>query len=171
MEEDVKICPECGAEYFAHVSECRGCEVPLVHPGESAPVERKAPVDSDPLVCIAEGDLGRARALQADLKSAGFDSKVLNMNQGKSCSGGFGVFVNQSLAAQAAGKLQELFYKRNPEVKEMEKKVSEGRCPACGAEIFYSVYECPDCGLNLSGGGHGGGHSHSGGDNCGECGH
>jgi hypothetical protein len=42
MYEDVKICPECGAEYFAHVEECNGCGVRLLSTEEKAKMEKEA---------------------------------------------------------------------------------------------------------------------------------
>ena len=163
--EDVKVCPECGAEYFAHVASCRACEVELVCPGEKAHPEKKPRQEEDPLVCIEEGALDKAKGVHADLKSLGFDSKVLNVGGGVSCSSAvYGVFVNQSAAGPALKRLEELLHKRHPELKVMEEKISDGRCPACGSPLYYAVYECPECGLNLGGGGH------MGGGGCGDCG-
>ena len=32
---EIKICPQCEAEYFTHAEKCSSCEVPLVFPGDA----------------------------------------------------------------------------------------------------------------------------------------
>ncbi|MBI5344250.1 MAG: hypothetical protein HZB83_02770, partial [Deltaproteobacteria bacterium] len=118
-------------------------------------------------VCIMEGDQQRVKEIAACIQSAGIDCKVLNAGRGSSCSSGvFGIFVQQSLAREAAMTVDKVKGKLYPGLFEAEERLSAGLCPACGADISNSPSsdECPDCGLNLSGRGPGGC-----GDGCGPC--
>lgn len=162
MSEEVKICPECGAEYFAHVSECRACEVPLISPGDNIS-KRPAVSPGGELVCIEEGDYDRVTELARGLNRSGVECKVLNIARGggSSCSGGgFGIFVQQSIAREAVKTVEDLWQKLHPELRQTEERLDAGLCPACGSGLNGSMNECPDCGLYLGGGG----------DNCGGCG-
>lgn len=171
MDQDVKICPECGAEYFAHVDECRGCGVLLVFPGQETKKTYTSQDDS-PLVCIEEGTPDRLQELAGALRAVGIEPQVLRAGAGSSCSGGgVGLFVPQVVAKEAVKALDEYWLKKHPELKEMEERLNAGQCPACGATIAVStsgfVSECPDCGLNLGGPPGSGGDCNTGG--CGTC--
>ncbi len=161
MSEDTRVCPECGAEYFAHIVSCATCEVQLVRHGE----KKELPKPEGELVCVDEGTYERATELARELKKTGIECEVLNMSKGKSCSssGGFGLFVPLSIARHTVGKIEELMRRLHPELAEADSRQEAGLCPACGAPAKGAA-ECPDCGLNLSGGGHGGC-----GDECGPC--
>lgn len=163
MSEDTRICPECGAEYFAHIVSCATCEVQLLSPGE----KKMMPRAEGDLVCVDEGTYERATELARELKKQGVECEVLNMGKGKSCSsnGEFGLFVPQSIARQTVGMIEELMLKLYPELIEVDARLEAGLCPACGAPSNGEA-ECPDCGLNLGGGGHD--HGGCGGD-CGPC--
>lgn len=173
MHEDVKLCPECGAEYFAHVNECRGCGVELKHPEE---IEKQGFVpESNPdaqLVCIDMGSYHKEAELAGVLKGLGVEeAQVLKAGSGGGCSSdGYGLFVPQDVAEKSARAVEEYWLKLHPEIKEAEDQMAEGRCPACGAECG-SYTECPECGLFLgsSDGGPPGGGTPEGGD-CGPCG-
>lgn len=164
MEEDVKVCPECDAEYYAHIDECRGCGVPLVFPGEAAEQKVRA-VDDSPLVCIEEGTPERLNELSGALLAAGIEGQILRADAGGGCGGGgVGLYVPQSIAREAVNAIDDYWLKKHPELKEMEERMSQGICPACGAQLAMtttagSIRECPDCGLNFEPG--------HGGDDCG----
>lgn len=162
MSEDTRICPECGAEYFAHIMNCSTCEVPLIRPGE----KKEMPKAEGDLVCIDEGTYERVGELARELKKTGVECEVLNMSKGKSCSssGGFGLFVPRSIARQTVSMIEELMLKLHPELVEVDARLEAGLCPACGSPANGEP-ECPDCGLNL-----GGGHGADGcGGGCGPC--
>ena len=164
MDEDIKICPECGAEYFPHITECVGCEVPLIRPGEEA--KRDMPEPQGSLVCIEEGDIDRVTDLVRGLKSAGIEYEIMKMGAGKACSssGGFGIFVDSALAGAAVRVIDEFLQRTYPELKDAQDRMDAGLCPACGADLRGSISgECPDCGLNL-------GKGTPGNDTCGGCG-
>jgi len=156
MEEDVKVCPECDAEYYAHVSECRGCGVGLVFPGELA-AKKVTSDDESPLVCIEEGTQERLNELSGALLAVGIEPKILRADAGGGCGGGgIGLFVPQSVARRAVDALDDYWLKKHPELKEMEERMLQGICPACGAHLATAttgiVKECPDCGLNFDSG-------------------
>ncbi|MBZ0220490.1 MAG: hypothetical protein K8I01_08690 [Candidatus Methylomirabilis sp.] len=150
MDEQVKICPECGAEFFAYVTECNRCESELISPEElrgAAP--QKSPAIGEGLACVEEGTYERANEVAWLLRSAGFDVQVLRTPGGSSCKGSFGVFVDRGAAPEAVRKIQELWKKAHPEVAAAEERIKKGMCPACGALLMGSSEECPDCGLFL----------------------
>lgn len=165
--EDTKVCPDCGAEYFSYVKECNRCAVELVSSslmrgGEPAP-RHKHP--SEGLVCIEEGSYERANELAWQLREKGFDATVLRAPAG-SCGGGFGVYVEQAIARDAAGYRNHLINQLNAGLDEAEEKLRQGICPACGAALMGSSEECPDCGLFI-----GVKEDCEGDGSCGGCGH
>jgi hypothetical protein len=156
--DDVKLCPECGAEYFAHIEECRGCEIPLVHPDE-LDTARATRIEESAggLVPIIEGPVDRLKEIAYGLKSRDIDCQILKMSapEGSSCSTkkeGFGVFVAQEAASAAAGVIASLTNEYKELLVDVNECYSKGECPACGADVMNSPHECPDCGLNLTGG-------------------
>jgi len=155
MEDNIKLCPSCSAEYYAHIQECRTCEVALVTPEELSR-HSAARTGDGPLVCIEEGEYEKVTGLAHALVAMGFEAQVLKA-PGGGCSGpGFGIFVPQSTAREAAGNIEALWHKLYPEIKEAEARMESGLCPACGSRFSHSDAECPDCGLFLGGEGHGG---------------
>src|SRR3990172_8264529 len=62
MDEQVKVCPECGAEFFASMAtECNKCEAELVDPEMMGRPSTRQATSADPaLVCIEEGSYDRA---------------------------------------------------------------------------------------------------------------
>ncbi|CAG0981284.1 hypothetical protein GPROT1_02304 [Gammaproteobacteria bacterium] len=167
QNEQTKICPDCGAEFYAYVKECSRCLSELVPAeeirGTSKPSAPKHP--SDGLVCIEDGSYERANELAWALREKGFDATVLRA-PAASCGGGFGVFVEQGIARDAALYRDELLKKLNGGLEEAEAKLRAGICPACGAALMGSSEECPDCGLFV-----GVSDDCEGDGSCGSCGH
>lgn len=166
--EQTKICPDCGAEFYAYVKECSRCMSELVPAeeirGSSKANAKKHP--SDGLVCIEDGSYERANELAWQLREKGFDATVLRA-PAASCKGGFGVFVDQSIARPAALYRDALVKKLNGGLEEAEAKLRAGICPACGAALMGSSEECPDCGLFVGSTGD----DCEGDGSCGGCGH
>jgi hypothetical protein len=150
MDEQVKICPECKAEYYAHITKCRSCDVALVSP-ETAHAD-KMPAPQGELVCIEQGAYERILEFATLLESSGIGAKALNIRPGNSCSseGGFGLFVQQSLAPASVKIIEDFCERVYPGMREAQERLAAGLCPACGADIKNAVSECPDCGLSLS---------------------
>ena len=168
MDEQVKICPGCCAEYYAHITECRSCDMALVTAEQWSKMQN-ASRGEGALVCIEAGDLDRINALCESLGALGIEAQVLSAPEsGGGCSGGcaptFGLYVPQSVAHAAAQKVEEIWHRMNPEIKEAAARLDAGLCPACGSEFSHSDAECPDCGLYLGDAGDGPGSGHN---NCG----
>ncbi len=152
MDDQVKLCPECGAEYFAHITECGNCEVALVFPEELA--KRPAPKAEGDLIPIMQGQLQKMKQVAYGLKSIDIECKVLNAGGvGKSCSsdGGYAVFVHKAMAREAVKAADEIYRKLHPELDEIDERYRQGQCPACGADARNAPGVCQDCGLNLGG--------------------
>lgn len=153
MSDDVKICPECGAEFFAHAEACNKCEVALILPGQEPP-ERKLPQAEGGLIAIMTGPSDRLREFSTELEFIGIENKVLNTN-GASCAtkDGYSLFVPASLANISLQAIEDFKIRIYPELRQAEERFLSGQCPACGADVSSNPAECPDCGLNLSSGG------------------
>ncbi len=154
MDAQVKLCPECGAEYFAHITECGNCEVALVFPEELKKGSAPKPRGEGDLVPIMQGELQRMKEIAHGLKAKEIECQVLNAGGGgSSCSSGSGyaVFVHQATVREAVKAADEVYRKLHPELDEMDERYRQGQCPACGADARNAPGVCPDCGLNLGG--------------------
>lgn len=163
--EQTKVCPDCGAEFFAYVKECSRCMVELVPASEITGGAPRKKHPSEGLVCIAEGSYESANDLAWQLREKGFEVTVLRSPAG-SCGGGFGIFVDQAIAKDAVRYRDELSRKMSAGLDEAEEKLRQGLCPACGAKLMGSSEECPDCGLFV-----GSTDDCEGDGSCGGCGH
>ncbi|MBI4949814.1 MAG: hypothetical protein HY955_06675 [Deltaproteobacteria bacterium] len=153
--DDIKICPGCGAEYYAHIKICRSCDVELLTPDELKRL-KSVPRAEGALVCIYEGDYDRVSVLASALDRDGVETKVLKAPKAGCGGGDFGLFVPETIARFAALKVDEAFNRMYPDLKEAEERLASGQCPACGSALIEGYGECPDCGLNLGGAGNGG---------------
>ncbi len=152
MDDQVKLCPECAAEYFAHITECGNCEVPLVSPEELK--KKPAHKAQGELIPIMQGELQKMKEIAYGLKSREIECQVLNAGGvGSSCSpgGGYAVFVHMAIAREAVKAADEVYRKLHPELDDMDERYRQGQCPACGADARNAPGVCPDCGLNLGG--------------------
>jgi len=139
MTTDIKICPRCDAEFFSHISECNGCDVPLINPGErpatSAGVpEAPAAREDNLLVTIEQGDVAKIAELHNALTTREIPSEIINAT------------------ATAIAAINEHWHELHPELQDGVEREASGECPACGFSIETTAPECPDCGLNLGGG-------------------
>src|SRR3989304_9407946 len=78
--EKIKLCPECGSEYYAHISVCADCGVPLKMPEE---IEKKNDNNPDVVtdlrdewVVIREEEKEGIRELSELLSRNGISSKI-----------------------------------------------------------------------------------------------
>jgi ribosomal protein L40E len=151
MDEDVKVCPGCGAEFLPHIEVCNKCDLPLIRPGEERPVAMDSGDNEAALVLLESGTPGDMKWLGDRLKKYGFRPQVLNLAGGGGCcsSDGYGLFVEEPFAIDAMRKLEEIHLEASPELKEMGEQISAGRCPACGADIGFALHSCPGCGLAI----------------------
>ena len=176
MSDNIKICPQCDAEYFAHAETCSSCEVPLVLPGEApAPAKHAHSHDSgnghDHEDSGIDWPGGPSDVLmEAPLKILEEMGTVLNENRmpyeifqkvdekevedEKSCQAKapeYAIVVPKANMEESIRITEEHWYKLHPEQVESDKRTSKGQCPGCAADLKGSVTECPDCGLNLAG--------------------
>ncbi len=158
MEEIVKVCPACGAEYLPHIECCADCGTTLVLPGQpavmAAPAAAHPPPETRDLVCIRVADLDWARRLGARLERAGIDHMLeAQETPGAKCchgAGRFRVLVRRPDAEAAAGIDAEQLGVDVPEMEGVPAgQTSAETCPACGDPAPKSAAECPSCGLAL----------------------
>lgn len=150
--DEIKVCPRCDAEYYAHVEVCAKCEVALVAPAEAAKAKAALPdAAGGELVCVMEGKLDRVTELARGLVKDGFDARPLRIPGSGGCSTdeGFGIFVDRSQAAVAVRRIEELWHSLYPEMRAAQERMDAGLCPACGARLSTDNPACPDCGLFL----------------------
>ncbi len=171
MYEGVRICPECDAEFFAHVEECNACGVRLISPEQKERLRRSllssrlsilladrlADHSKDEPVCINEGDITTLHELANVLKSTGIDCEVASRDMTSRCRDGvFSLLVPKSQEDAALKTIEEYWERVHPELKLARAREDEGACPGCGAMVKDNPSVCPGCGLNLAGGTDGG---------------
>ncbi len=158
MEEMVKVCPACGAEYVPQIERCADCGETLVLPGQPAvippPPSSPAPRPHADLVCIRVADLEWAKRLGARLERAGIDHLLeAEETPGARCCGAgrFRVLVRGS-DADAASRIDAEQYREDvPDlVAPQDCHQSPESCPACGGPVPVTAAECPSCGLALA---------------------
>jgi hypothetical protein len=154
MTTDVKICPKCEAEFFAHISECNGCNVLLISPSApdtsvatAIPEDFEVTEDNMRLISIEQGDIAKIDELHRALKARDIPSQVIVAKQ--SCNGGFILQVPEYNAKNAFAAIDEYWQKVHPELKEAAAREESGECPACGFKLDPNPQNCPDCGLSL----------------------
>lgn len=160
MEELVKICPACGAEYLPQIEKCADCDATLVFPGQQpaappAPTPGPGQAAAGDLVCIRVADLDWARRLGARLERAGIDHLLEAQEaEGARCchgAGRFRVMVRGDDARAATAVDAEQLQADVPEMAGATDAAGDaGCCPACGDPVPERVAECPSCGLVLA---------------------
>ncbi len=151
---DVKICPQCNSEYFAHIESCGECHVSLVFPGEleTATSEEEHLLDgSVEVVVLREGTgpwLKELRQVLREKKIAAHISLSPGCSPG-GCNTECILVVAKSDTERADGIIHEHFKKTHPELASQEEG-GEDQCPACGHSVTAEDRECPDCGLSLA---------------------
>lgn len=151
-----KICPECGAEYFARIAECADCEVPLVAPEPQAPpMSRRGAevplVDAEPMVSVREGSRDWIEELRDELEGRGISCGISLAPGCKAgtCGEVYHLRVPASRGDEAGRAVEAYLAKVHPELEEAQKLAAEGKCPACGHPVDATARTCPDCGLVL----------------------
>jgi hypothetical protein len=162
-QSEIKICPKCKAEYYAHVETCKECKVALVFPSEGAdrePAGFSVPADwpAGDIACVVEGQHARIKELSMALDSRGVPHKIARIDceddkASAKCKpvDRFGLVVPRSLAEAAVKAMEAHWQAEHPELKLVNERMETGLCPACGTKLNGTPDECPDCGLNLAG--------------------
>ncbi|GBE04506.1 MAG TPA: hypothetical protein ENG95_01430 [Nitrospirae bacterium] len=153
--KQVKICPECNAEYFAHIEKCADCGVVLLLPEENQKVqEEKKRLREKPLeqgVVVSEGELKWMQELQDVLLDSGVASAVTaddGCNKG-CCGNTCRLQVSSEDVEKAKDRVEQYYAEVHPEIQASNELASSGKCPACGSAVDADAVECPDCGLIL----------------------
>jgi len=151
----IKICPDCSAEYFAHIENCADCGTVLLLPEENRKMQEerrrcKEKSFENP-VAVREGSLKWMDELYTVLINAGIPC-VVNVDAGcnKGCCGDTcRLLVSAQDAEKANERIEEYFSEIHPEIKASREMMSQGKCPACSSPVTSDAVECPDCGLTL----------------------
>ncbi len=153
--EQLKICPECACEYYAHIEHCADCGVVLLTQEEvkKAEEEKKLAMEKEleNQVVVREGTLKWMRELYAVL----IDSRIpcmITTDEGcnKGCCGStHRLMVSSENAEKAYDRIEAYFMECHPEIKASQELARQGKCPACASPINSDANECPDCGLPL----------------------
>lgn len=152
---ETMVCPDCGDEYFSHVTECAECGVGLVSAEEIkvAETEKEDFLEDagGEVVALREGDGKWIKELHRVLKKDGIKSFVSLSPDCKpgACKQICLIFVARDKAELAEESIQKHAKSINPDLGEME-KVDEDVCPACGHHTGKDALECSDCGLSLA---------------------
>ena len=151
----IKICPDCKTEYFAHIELCADCGTALLLPEENrmAQEERERTRASalENAVVAREGALDWINELYNVLIDSGITCTV-SADDGcsKGCCGNTcRLMVSSNDAERATERIEEYYMEIHPEIRASREMMSQGKCPACGSPVNSNAVECPDCGLTL----------------------
>jgi len=160
MQEEFKVCPNCGTEYHSHIQQCVDCSVDLVYKNNN---EISSSIDeSVELVLIRTDEALFIKEFQRKLDEIGIQS-IINVEytpQHKSSHGHFGtgsyysIYVSKEYEEKARALEHSLWTKEleqdNLKQVIILNKENNQYCPACNAFVGIDAKECPSCGLFLS---------------------
>ena len=151
----IKICPECGTEYFPHIEYCADCDALLLSPEENrmAQEEKKRQVDKESWtpVIVRKGSLKWMNELFGVLTDSGIPCVVSaeeGCNKG-GCGATYCLLVSSPNGEVAHERIEEYCMEIHPEIKDSQELINQGKCPACGYPVYADTVDCPDCGLTL----------------------
>lgn len=151
----IKMCPDCGTEYFAHIRNCSDCGAVLLSPEQYKRArEEKRRLRKEALenaVVIREGDPEWMDELYNVLIDSGIPCAVhADAGCNKGCCGNTcRLTVSLRDVERAQERIEGYFMEMHPEIREANELVTKGKCPACGSPVGTDAVECPDCGLTL----------------------
>lgn len=107
--------------------------------------------DNNEWVVIKEDLQEWIKELSHMLQEKGIPSRIAlspGCSAGK-CSSTYLLQVTKENIQIALGNIEEYYMILHPEIRESQKWVAQGRCPACGHYVGTDARECSDCGLIL----------------------
>jgi len=152
---NIRICPDCGTEYFDHVDRCADCGTALLTSEgmRALQEERKQCMEKivENAVAVREGDLSWIDQLYHVLIDAGIPCTVTaDAGCKKGCCGNpYKLLVSSGDEEAAAARIEEYFRKIHPEFESSDTMLDRGKCPACASPVDAGAIECPECGLTL----------------------
>jgi len=151
----IKICPDCAAEYFPHIEKCADCGTDLRTPEDNLKCQNERQQCKDKAlenpVTVREGDL----KWMDELFNVLIDSAIpciVTSNAGckKSyCGSTYQLLVSAEDGERAKERIEKYYAEIDPELKAANDMISQGKCPACGHSVGPDAAECPDCRLTL----------------------
>ena len=150
-----KICPDCEAEYFAHIENCADCGTLLLLPEEvkKAQEEKNRCMEKalENQVVVREGDLKWMGELYNVLIDSGIPCSISGDDGCKKgcCGDKLRLLVSSEDVEKASKRIDEYYIEVHPEMQASQEMVSQGKCPACASPVSPDAAECPDCGLTL----------------------
>jgi hypothetical protein len=161
MFEQVKVCPECEAEFFAHIEECNGCAVKLITPEELKHIQASDDLavaegqgtrdEFGEMVCVDKGTPNRVTELKAMLAKKGIECEITAEDNGSpSCKGSTRLLLLAPKTAEDVSirLIDDHWQRLHPELLDSGRLASVDNCPACGHNTG-GASECQDCGLTL----------------------
>ncbi len=152
---DIKICPDCGTEYYRHVEQCADCSTALLLPEENRKVQEERELCKQKVlknaVPVREGSLKWLDELYHVLIDSNIPCSI-HSDAGcrKGCCGDTcRLLVSAADVEKANERIEEYCMVVHPELRDSRDMMSEGKCPACGSAVASDTVECPDCGLTL----------------------
>lgn len=152
--QQIKICPDCASEYYAHIENCADCGALLLMPEEVEKVqeEKKRCMEKalGDQVVVREGDLKWMGELYTVLIDSGIPCTILagGCNTGR-CRDTHRLLVSSQDAEKAHERIEEYYTEIHPEIQASKEMLRQGKCPACGSPTGSDAVVCPDCGLTL----------------------
>lgn len=157
--EQIKICPECGCEYYAHIESCADCGVVLLAEAEGkATKERKEEKNKrttekalESQVAVRQDSLNWIRELHGVLIDSGISCTVTADDDCKKgcCGNTYRLMVSSEDAVEAHERIEAYYTEIHPEASVSRELAGQGKCPACASSVESDTKECPDCGLTL----------------------
>lgn len=153
--EEIKICPDCSCEYYAHIESCADCGAVLLtqeeHRRQGEEKQRCMAKALESQVAIRTGDLRWMRELYAVLIDMGIPCSIhADSGCNKGCCGDtHQLMVSSQDTEQALKRIEEYYMEIHPELQASREMLSQGNCPACSCRAGSDAVVCPDCGLTL----------------------
>jgi RNA polymerase subunit RPABC4/transcription elongation factor Spt4 len=161
MQEETKVCPNCGTEYYSHIEKCADCSVDLVYKNNTE-ISSTSFEKTDEFVLIRTDEALFIKDFQRKLTEIGIQS-VINVEytpQHRSSHGHFGTGSYYSIYVSSGNeqKARELEHSQwTKEINQDNLKLdfnvnseNNQNCPACNAFVGIDAKECPSCGLFLT---------------------